>query len=170
MQNPTENTPTGAGTPADQDRSETALLNRDTLRENYTRTARIDEQPEAVPLPYWGNTFLGRAARLQLEVQGHSETPIQAHIQDRLVIGRAVADSPDQADIDLTPYGGQQLGVSRRHVMIIKEGNLLKVADLGSTNGTYLNGVRLQPRQPRLLRTGDQLSLGHLVVKVSSLL
>jgi pSer/pThr/pTyr-binding forkhead associated (FHA) protein len=60
--------------------------------------------------------------------------------------------------------------VSRRHVLIIREGNLLKVADLGSTNGTYLNGVRLQQHQPRLLRTGDRLSLGELVLKVSSLI
>jgi hypothetical protein len=169
MQNPTDKTPDGNGNLTDQDR-ETALLSRDSLQESYSRTTRIDGQPEVIPLPYWGNTFLGRAARLQLEVEGFSEMPIEAHIQDRLVIGRTVPDAPDRADIDLTPYGGQYHGVSRRHVMIIKEGNLLKVADLGSTNGTYLNGVRLQPRQPRLLRTGDQLSLGQLIVKVSSLI
>jgi hypothetical protein len=169
MQNPTDNTPVDNQTPHGQER-ETALLDRDALRQNYSRTTQIDGQPEVIPLPYWGNTFLGRAARLQLEVDGHAGAPIQAHIEDELIVGRAVPGNPEQPDIDLTFYGAIIQGVSRRHLMIIKEGNLLKVADLGSTNGTFLNGVRLQPRQPRLLRTGDRLSLGQLVIKVSSLI
>jgi hypothetical protein len=169
MQNPTDKTPEANGMPDGQER-ETALLDRDALRERYSRTTRIDGQPEVIPLPYWGNTFLGRAARLQLEVDGYGEVPIQTHIEDELVVGRVAPGSLEQPDIDLTPYGAIIQGVSRRHLMIIKEGNLLKVADLGSTNGTFLNGVRLQPRQPRLLRTGDRLSLGQLVIKVSSLI
>ncbi len=156
-------------TATDPDRPETALLNANQLRKNYPETTRIDEPPEVDLLSDWGNAFLGKTARLQLEVQGHGGAPIQVCVQDQLVIGRLVPDTPDQPDIDLTPYGAQRNGVSRRHVLITKEGNLLKVADLHSTNGTYLNGVRLQPRQPRLLRTGDQLSLGQLVVKVLSL-
>jgi hypothetical protein len=160
-----------AGTPKGEDRPETSLLDRNDLLENLSRSARLDRQSEAVPTPYWGNTLLGSSAvRLQLEVQGHNEAPIRVSIQDQLVIGRAASDVSDDIDIDLTLYGAQRQGVSRRHVMIIKEGNLLKVADLGSTNGTYLNGVRLQPHQPRLLRTGDRLSLGELVLKVSSLI
>jgi hypothetical protein len=159
-----------AGTPNGEDRPETSLLDRHDLLENLSRSARLDRQSDAVPTPYWGNTLLVGAVRLQLEVQDHSEAPIRVSIQDQLVIGRAVSDGSDDVDIDLTLYGAQRQGVSRRHVMIIREGNLLKVADLGSTNGTYLNGVRLQPHQPRLLRTGDRLSLGELVLKVSSLI
>jgi hypothetical protein len=159
-----------AGTPNGEDRPETSLLDRNDLLENLSRSARLDRQSEAVPTPYWGNSLLASAVRLQLEVQGHNEAPIHVSIQDQLVIGRAVSDASDDVDIDLTLYGAQRQGVSRRHVMIIKEGSLLKVADLGSTNGTYLNGVRLQPSQPRLLRTGDRLSLGELVLKVSSLI
>jgi hypothetical protein len=167
MQNQPHQPP--AGTPAGQDRPETSVLNHEDLLENLSRSARLDQHSEAVPNPYWGNTLLVSAVRLQLEVQGHNEAPIRASIQDQLVIGRAVSGTPDQPDVDLTLFGAQRQGVSRRHVMIIREGNLLKVADLGSTNGTYLNGVRLQPNQPRLLRTGDRLSLGELVLRVSSL-
>jgi hypothetical protein len=170
MQNQTDKPSADTGTQADQERSETAMLDRNTLRENYLLTSRIDEQPEVIASPYWGNALLGRSARLQLEVEGYNHDPIQTHIRDQLVIGRLVPDAGNQPDIDLTPYGGIPQGVSRRHLMITKEGNLLKVTDLGSTNGTYLNGVRLQPRQPRLLRTGDRLSLGQLVIRVSSLI
>ena len=159
-----------AGTPGGQDQPETSVLSQNDLLENLSRSARADRRSDAVPTPYWGNTLLGTSVRLQLEVQGHNEAPIRASIQDELVIGRAVAGTPDQPDVDLTLFGAQRQGVSRRHVLIIREGSLLKVADLGSTNGTYLNGVRLQPHQPRLLRTGDRLSLGELVLEVSSLI
>ena len=171
MQNYTDQTSGVAGSPSDSERPETTSLDHDALNEMYDRvTRRVEGQPEVIPLPYWGNTLLGRAARLQLDVEGHGDTPIQTYIEDELILGRAVPGTPDQPDIDLTPFGAVIQGVSRRHVLIIKEGNLLKVADLASTNGTYLNGVRLQPRQPRLLRTGDRLSLGQLVIKVSSLI
>jgi hypothetical protein len=158
------------GTPDGEDRPETSLLDRNDLLENLSRSARLDQRSEAVPNPYWGKTLLASAVQLQLAVQGYNESPIRVNIQDDLVIGRAVADVSDDIDIDLTLYGAQRQGVSRRHVVIIREGNLLKVADLGSTNGTYLNGVRLQPHQPRLLRTGDRLSLGEMVLEVSSLI
>jgi hypothetical protein len=170
MQNQTDQTPGAKGSSADSERPETTSLDRDVLNQMYARVTRMDGQPEVIPLPYWGNSFLGRAARLQLDVEGYGDTPIQTYIEDELIIGRMVPGTPDQPDIDLTPFGAVIQGVSRRHVLIIKEGNLLKVADLASTNGTYLNGVRLQPRQPRQLRTGDRLSLGQLVIKVSSLI
>ena len=34
------------------------------------------------------------------------------------------------------------------------------------TNGTFLNGQRLVPNQPRILRDGDEIRLGHLVLYV----
>ena len=49
---------------------------------------------------------------------------------------------------------------SREHARIRREGRRLYVEDLGSTNGTYLNGERLT--QPAPLRDGDQLSIGEI--------
>jgi pSer/pThr/pTyr-binding forkhead associated (FHA) protein len=49
--------------------------------------------------------------------------------------------------------------VSRKHVLIhIQEGNEFWISDLGSSNGTYLNGRRLD--QPRALFDRDQISIG----------
>ena len=36
----------------------------------------------------------------------------------------------------------------------------------GSHNGTYLNGQRLIAHQPRVLRDGDDIRLGFLVLRV----
>jgi DNA-binding winged helix-turn-helix (wHTH) protein len=50
-------------------------------------------------------------------------------------------------------------GVSRRHARIVSAGGLFTVEDLGSKNGTYLRGQRLE--QPASLADGDELGLGR---------
>lgn len=52
--------------------------------------------------------------------------------------------------------------ISRRHVKIIIVGDEALVEDLGSSNGTYLNGQRLERRV--LLADGDEIGLGDAVV------
>lgn len=49
-------------------------------------------------------------------------------------------------------------GVSRRHIVIRRRGQQFAIADLGSSNGTFVNGQRLQAEQP--LRSGDCIALG----------
>ena len=48
--------------------------------------------------------------------------------------------------------------VSRRHAEIRRQGSDLTVDDLGSLNGTYVNGERVEGR---LLTTGDELQVGR---------
>lgn len=50
--------------------------------------------------------------------------------------------------------------VSREHVQIRRDGRKLVLEDKGSTNGTFLNGQRLQ--SPEVLRDGDQISIGEM--------
>ena len=70
-------------------------------------------------------------------------------------------------EIDLTDHRGKEYGVSREHACIIQRNDAVEVEDLGSTNGTLLNGERLIPYIPKPLRDGDQLRLGKLQIKVS---
>ena len=49
---------------------------------------------------------------------------------------------------------------SREHAVIRREGRRVLLEDLGSTNGTYLNGERLQ--QAVQLRDGDQIKVGDV--------
>jgi hypothetical protein len=65
-------------------------------------------------------------------------------------------------DLDLTPDGGLAGGVSRRHARILRKDNRLTVEDLGSTNGTFLNGQRLTPYLSYALQKGDKLQLGSV--------
>ncbi len=48
--------------------------------------------------------------------------------------------------------------VSRRHAMITRKGGRFELADLGSTNGTFVNGGRV--RKPVALKRGDEIKFG----------
>jgi pSer/pThr/pTyr-binding forkhead associated (FHA) protein len=52
------------------------------------------------------------------------------------------------------------------HCTLAWQGNQITVEDLKSSNGTYLNGVRLPPNQPRPIENGDLILLGKLDVWV----
>lgn len=53
--------------------------------------------------------------------------------------------------------------ISRLHARIYKEGELVYLEDLNSTNGTFKNGLRLQPYEKRRLEEGDEVRLGKLL-------
>ena len=55
--------------------------------------------------------------------------------------------------------------VSRRHCQIVPRGEGYALIDLGSTNGTFLDGEKLQPRRESRLRGGETIRLGPLVLK-----
>ncbi len=54
------------------------------------------------------------------------------------------------------------LKVSAYHAQILPAGQGYDIIDLGSSNGTYVNGQRLYPNVPRLLTTGDQIRFGDI--------
>jgi len=56
--------------------------------------------------------------------------------------------------------------VSRKHAEISLENNTLTVKDLGSTNGTFVNGEKLEPHLPRQLRHGDKVEFGGVPLTV----
>lgn len=54
--------------------------------------------------------------------------------------------------------------VSRRHCEIFEADGRLMVRDLGSSNGTYVNGLRVLGQQP--LKVGDVISIGGVALRV----
>ncbi len=51
--------------------------------------------------------------------------------------------------------------VSRLHARLELDHEQITIIDLNSTNGTYVNGERLTPGQPRRLRAGDKINFGQ---------
>jgi FHA domain-containing protein len=71
---------------------------------------------------------------------------------DQLVIGR---DSSSAIAIN-------DAEVSRKHARLTFQGGKYVIEDLGSTNGTFVNGQRLV--SPVVLKSGDVVSLGEQIV------
>jgi predicted component of type VI protein secretion system len=65
-------------------------------------------------------------------------------------------------DVSLT----QSRKVSRKHCCLAQVNNTIMARDLGSTNGIYLNGVRVK-RECRI-RLGDELTIGDLRFRLQS--
>ena len=81
-------------------------------------------------------------------------------------IGRLDAAHGIFPDLDLTPDGGLDGGASRRHCKIHQRGSTHMIEDVGSANGTFLNGQRLTPYLPHVLKDGDALQLGRIELEV----
>ena len=63
----------------------------------------------------------------------------------------------EQAEIRLN-----RATVSRRHAILEVRGGICTVTDCGSSNGTYLNDVRLTPGEPRILLPGSIIKFAEL--------
>jgi hypothetical protein len=81
-------------------------------------------------------------------------------------IGRLDAVNAIIPDLDLTPDVQPGDGVSRLHCRIHQRGSTCLVEDVGSANGTFLNGQRLTPYLSYALENGDELQLGRFKIRV----
>jgi sigma-B regulation protein RsbU (phosphoserine phosphatase) len=72
---------------------------------------------------------------------------------DRISLGRSSA-----AELSFPDDGG----LSRQHLAIERDGGGWALRDLGSKNGTMLNGAKVTERMP--LKPGDRITAGHLIL------
>jgi len=54
--------------------------------------------------------------------------------------------------------------ISREHARVVRREGYYWIEDLGSANGTYVNGLRIF--SPQVLRPGDQIQLGRTMLRV----
>lgn len=112
-----------------------------------------------------GSTLFDNDMILRLEVIG-ATIPILVYPKREIVIGRRDVATGTQPDVDLTSYAGYRMGVSRRHALIqLKDGHL-EITDLGSSNGSKLNGVVMAANRPFPVRDGDEITLGNMKMRV----
>lgn len=74
----------------------------------------------------------------------------------RVVIGRGAS-----CDVRIP-----DASVSQRHAVLSAQGAEYQIIDEGSTNGTFVGGVRLSPKAPRALRSGDMVRVGRVWLEV----
>jgi two-component system, cell cycle response regulator len=115
------------------------------------KTEGRDSTKELVP------TSLGLVPSLSsaLVVVHGSEADLGVHV---LLEGPATIGREPGLELTLNAEG-----VSRKHCRVFGKAKSWFVEDLGSTNGTFVNGERVRKR--RRLKAGDRLYLGRCVIK-----
>jgi pSer/pThr/pTyr-binding forkhead associated (FHA) protein len=94
---------------------------------------------------------------LSVLVRNHGGEPqVLTFDGDRVVLGRGAF-----ADVRLPDPS-----VSTRHATVRVLGGEYLLFDEGSTNGTFVGGIRLAPQTPRSIRSGDLVRLGRVWVEV----
>ncbi len=89
-----------------------------------------------------------------LFVRSESQQGVEFEVDDVVVLGRS-----DETDVVLDdPYA------SEFHLRLVAQENGMMLHDLGSTNGTYVNGRRASA--PTELRRGDTIQVGKTVMEV----
>jgi len=99
---------------------------------------------------------------LAIYVGNESSAPMRLRVDRVALVGRQDAQAECYPDLDLGPFGARDAGVSRRHAQFVITQGRLYLSDLGSVNGTRVNGVKLAANDPQLVRDGDQVECGKL--------
>lgn len=156
----------------------TSLVNRSASAVQAASTkvldpGTVDMPSEAdVPKPEDSATFRGvetfpEGGILRMEIEGSPEPIYLTFKNKEVVLGRRDPATGVLPDVDLAPFAGYRMGVSRRHSKIrLDDEGYLDILDLGSSNGTFLNGQRLHPNAPYRLNNHDKIMLGQIAIQI----
>lgn len=98
---------------------------------------------------------------------GNIPDPLIVQIGTQVILGRLSPDATQPPRLDLMPYGAYEKGVSRTHAAIRRaDAGGFSIEDLGSNNGSALNGSRLVPYIASPLKSGDRLKLSQLEIEI----
>lgn len=86
--------------------------------------------------------------------------------EDIVTLGRGDESKTGAVDVNLSTHDAFSRGVSRVHAALRLDRDMLMIQDLGSSNGTFVNGQRVSGDQWRVVRNQDELRLGSLSIKV----
>ena len=81
-------------------------------------------------------------------------------------LGRVAEGQPILPDVDLSVYDAYSQGVSRLHAALKFVNQRVVITDLGSANGTRVNGQKIMPHIDYPLNHGDMIALGKLKIQI----
>ncbi len=95
-------------------------------------------------------------AKQTLQLAGRSE----------FTLGRVAEGQPILPDVDLSPFDAYAQGVSRLHAALKINKTRVAIMDLGSSNGTRVNGQKIVPHVDYPVNHNDQIALGKLRIQI----
>jgi hypothetical protein len=141
------------------------LIGKDTLTTQNITTEQFEKVHDRTPRDGTYQQFDGGDAWGSLHLLDTGQV-LPLSTRNEFTMGRISEGQPIMPDIDLSPYQAYAAGVSRLHAVIKRDGRRIIFIDLGSANGTYINGKRLVPNVEQVLNHGDIIALGKLKLQV----
>ena len=133
----------------------TQAITDEQIAEELKKKPTIRPEPTSAPINSWISLHLMDSGKI---------LPLAS--RNEFTLGRLSEGQPIMPDIDLTPYQAYASGVSRLHAVVKRDSNRVMVMDLGSSNGTYVNGRRINPHVEESLSHGDIVALGKLKIQI----
>ena len=132
----------------------------------FAEPAAVAEETQLAPQR---NTPAAPAGPQWRLVMPHGDAPVE--ISGAVVIGRGPVTIPEYATAQLVTASDPSKSVSKTHALLGIDAKGLWVADLGSTNGTFVitptgGDVRVQPGAPVYVPPGSDVELGQYVITV----
>ena len=132
------------------------LRETDQLLKQALGSSAVSAAPE-MPTPDEG---VAPAAAPQRLLHGKSGMEFFLVQSSETTVGRADPVTGINPDVDLTPVDGQR-SISRRHAKIYRRSAKFFVAEeIGTMNGTFVNGTRIETGVPVEIREGDEVRFG----------
>ena len=125
----------------------------------HARRVPRARRPQGGPACLQHSAAIGRlpGAMARLRVVSGPAAGRTVDVDEEIVIGR------EDSDLDI-----DDLELSHRHAVVRRFANRLQVEDLGSTNGTFVDGNRIA--EPTLLGGGAEIKIGTTVMVVEGVL
>jgi hypothetical protein len=138
------------------DQKTTQSINRSPTDGLVVSTPLVIEMPPITP---------GADTIVSLHMVGSGQV---LHLAGRteFTLGRVAENQPILPDVDLSAYDAYSQGVSRLHAALKLVNQRVIITDLGSANGTRVNGQKIMPHIDYPLNHGDMIALGKLKIQV----
>lgn len=133
-------------------------------RDDYTQAMQLNMKGYAVAEDTiyeeaeWGKTIYVEEASVTEKREFHLCTPEGRVVAQLDKVCTTIGKKREEVDVVI-----EDMSVSRLHARIIKEADEMYIEDLNSTNGTFKNGLRMQPYEKRRLEEGDEIKFGKKV-------
>jgi pSer/pThr/pTyr-binding forkhead associated (FHA) protein len=132
-----------------------------TQSDTLSQSPAKGETPSYAPIP--ANTPTGAFLTLHVVDSGQI-LPLAG--RNEYTLGRVAEGQPILPDVDLSAFEAYSQGVSRLHAAIKVVNQRVTVVDLGSSNGTRVNGQKISPNFDYPINHGDIIALGKLKIQV----
>lgn len=133
------------------------------LREDYRESMRQAMADYAVAETTTYGREYGQTVFVEEKTQGSSQphrllTPEGKLLKSLDRQSLSIGKKKEEVDLVL-----KDASVSRVHARITNEDGSVYLEDLNSTNGTFQNGLRMQPYEKKKLEEGDEVKFGKVV-------